>query len=300
MNMHACFRRSTIAWYALCLALPSAALAAGESAGSGKNLIVNGSFEDPVVPAGNYKLIPTGQSFTGWEVVGAPGNVAPISGKYAAARITFSAMEGAQWLDMTGTSNSLTGIRQSVRTQPGMHYELLFHVGNVSGGSFGTTSSVEAQVNDESLGVATNDLVGGGVQQWGRYRMPIIATGDVTTITFINRDARNDNSNGLDAVAFYENLGGEYRYGENGSAMLTHNRNKISLQLTDGPQAGAPAYEAEGKLAGMTITGEWYGKADTKKRFKLVATVLPNGDIELAGSDDPDNTGIKQAVLTLK
>lgn len=44
------------------------------------NLVQNGSFEQPVVPVGKYQLFNTGQSFPGWQVVGANGNV--VGGGY--------------------------------------------------------------------------------------------------------------------------------------------------------------------------------------------------------------------------
>lgn len=283
-----------------CLALSAAALPEDPAEGSGKNLLVNGSFEEPVVRPGGYQLIQTGQVFPGWEVVGERGNVAPISGRYTAAGIVFGSKDGQQWLDMTGVSNSPTAVRQSVRTLPGMHYELIFHVGNVSGGGFGSVSAIEVLVDGKSLGVATNDLAGGGVQQWGRYRMPIIAARDVTTITFINRDARNDNSNGLDNVMLVENLSGAYDYDQGGSATIRHRGNHVHVEITASSEGGAPGFIAEGKLASNVITGRWHAVPDAQSHFSWVATITPSGVIEMVGSDDPEDIGIKKGRLTLK
>lgn len=168
------------------------------------NLIANGSFEEPVVPEGSYKVFTTGQSFPAWQVVGARGGVAPISGKYRNAGINFSAQSGNQWLDMTGLSNSATGVQQTVRTQPGAQYTLTFFVGNVvtRGGGFGTTSAVEVMVDGKSAGTFRNDGESPGRQNWRPASVPVTATSAATTITFINRDASNDNSCGLDSVSF--------------------------------------------------------------------------------------------------
>ncbi|HYZ31291.1 MAG TPA: hypothetical protein VE684_03295 [Crenalkalicoccus sp.] len=46
-------------------------------------LITNGSFESPAAPAGGFNLWDTGSTgITGWTVVGAPGNVATVSGSF--------------------------------------------------------------------------------------------------------------------------------------------------------------------------------------------------------------------------
>lgn len=165
------------------------------------NLIVNGSFEEPVVGKGRYVTFATGKAFTGWQVIGV-GSVSPISGDYVNSRITFNAQQGSQWLDMTGPgSNSAAGVQQTVPTQPGTQYELVFYVGNVVGGSFGTSSSIEVLVDGNSLGISRNDNNSPGRQSWGQVKLPITANSNSTTIAFISRDPPNDNSNGLDNVS---------------------------------------------------------------------------------------------------
>lgn len=169
------------------------------------NLVANGSFEETVVAAGRYQLFSTGQAFPGWQVIGAKGNVAPISGQYTKARIQFVARHGNQWLDMTGLSNSATGVQQSVSTQAGAPYTLTFYVGNVVASGFGTTSAVEVLVNGKSAGTFRNDGNSSGLQNWRQAQLAIPAAGASTTIAFINRDASNDNSCGLDDVSLVRN-----------------------------------------------------------------------------------------------
>src|SRR5262245_3649840 len=112
------------------------------------NLIKNGSFEKPVVPNGGSKEFVAGSDFSGWLVTGGPGNVAVVSGTFAANGFSFPAKKGAQWLDLTGSSNSRTGLIQAVTTTPGQEYLLTFYAGNVynPGGPYGLQSEVEVFV----------------------------------------------------------------------------------------------------------------------------------------------------------
>src|SRR4051812_46522294 len=77
------------------------ALAPGAAAG---NLAKDGSFEKPVVPDGSYQLFNTGDTFKNWTVVGDPGNVAIVSGDFSYC-VPLPAAKGAQFVDLTGTSN---------------------------------------------------------------------------------------------------------------------------------------------------------------------------------------------------
>jgi hypothetical protein len=280
-----------------------------KGAGPEGNLVVNGGFEDPVVQKGGYSTYATGQSFGGWQVVGT-GSVSPISGDYAQGGVRFNAHEGKQWLDMTGPmSNQAAGVQQTVKTEPGKAYELAFWVGNVSGGAWGTTSSVEVLVDGRSLGTAVNDKSQAGQLTWGLFKMPVTAAGASITLTFINRDPSSDNSNGLDAVSLVPtvggsaaaaaatNLSGEYVYQGSGTATVSQIGDEVHMFFTWTPQGAGPHYEAKGKLQGDTITGEWYSLFKQKGWFRLVGKVLPNGDIDLSQSEDPINANIRKTVL---
>ena len=177
------------------------AAAAGGAAGSPKNLVADGSFEQPLVGTG-YKLYSTGATFNGWHVVGAAGNVAPISGAFVQNGIHFGAAVGKQWLDLTGLSNSATGVAQTVRTKAGRAYRLSFAVGNVvdSGGTFGSSSTVVVLVNGHKVLSATN-RGGGSTQAWKRFTVAVKATRAATTIEFLNGDPPTESSNGLDGVS---------------------------------------------------------------------------------------------------
>lgn len=92
--------------------------------GGAVDALVNGGFEKPVVASGRYRLFSTGQTFAGWCVVGARGSVAR-----SVAPTSFVARSGKQWIDLTGLSQTATGIAQTVKTRPGRRYTLRFAVG---------------------------------------------------------------------------------------------------------------------------------------------------------------------------
>jgi hypothetical protein len=186
---------------ALFLSTLAAPLPAGQATGVS---IVNGGFEQPTVRNGTYQLFATGRSFPGWTVVGAPGNVAPISGTYTSNRLSFPSKNGKQWLDLTGLSNSATGVMQTVRTVRGRRYRLSFAVGNQvnPGGIYGAQSTVQVKVNARQILLARNsDGTGMNTQTWKSFTVTFRAASDSTIIEFVNRDPRSDNTNGLDAVA---------------------------------------------------------------------------------------------------
>jgi hypothetical protein len=187
----------------LCLCLAAAAGLLANSA-HGANLIKNGSFETPVVIAGSYELVSTGDTFTGWKVVGATGNVGIVSGTFEQSGFTFPAAGGSQWLDLTGNSNTVTGVQQTVATTAGTAYTLTFYIGNVDdpGGILGVSSTVNVLVNGKQVFTGTNSKgTGESKQVWQKFATTITAASGHTTIAFMNGDSPSDNSNGLDLVS---------------------------------------------------------------------------------------------------
>jgi uncharacterized protein (TIGR03437 family) len=181
------------------------------------NLITNGDFETPVLPAGGGLNVSSGSSaLTGWTVIGtAPLTVALVSGActcggFNTTGLTFPAEDGHQWLDLTGTgySTGTRGITQTVATVAGTTYELTFWVGNIFDPdaetnpgccNFGTTSTVGLKINGTEVGSYTNSARV-SVMNWQQFGVTFTATGDSTVIEFDNLDPATDSSNGLDNV----------------------------------------------------------------------------------------------------
>ncbi len=168
------------------------------------NLITNGSFETPVVPAGGFTNFNSGSTaITGWTVVGPQASI--VSGSYTAGCCEFPAEDGVQWLDLTGDeSNAVEGVQQTVATTSGTQYALSFWVGNVDDptGFFGNTSTVKVYlggITGTLLGTFTNSSTS-TTQTWEQFTTSFTATGSMTTLDFINADPSTDNSNGLDNV----------------------------------------------------------------------------------------------------
>ena len=174
----------------------------------GANLIQNGSFERPLVPAGGFTDFVTGSTaLTGWQVVGVAGDVSVISTTHVEDGFTWPAAVGQQWLDLTGDgSNSATGVQQTVATTIGTAYTLTFYVGNAYGGGFLTTSTVNVFINGAQTFDITN-LAGEGLTYivWQKYTTTIVATSAQTTIAFMNGDGPDDNVNGLDGITLVAN-----------------------------------------------------------------------------------------------
>ena len=165
------------------------------------NAVTNGSFEEPIVSAGNFELFNSGQTFKQWKVIGAPGNVAIVNGTFTQDGFSFPAKSGNQWLDLTGESNTPTGVAQTVPTASGTTYALTFWVGNVYDptGIFGTASTVDVLV-DGTRALKATDSRRGTTQVWQQFETHFTASSNTTEIAFMNGDPSSDTNNGLDAI----------------------------------------------------------------------------------------------------
>ena len=176
-------------------------------ASAATNLVVNGSFSSPVVGPGSDDFVSTGTSFLGWRVVGATGNVAVMSGTFAQNGYTFDADGTSQWLDLTGISNSATGVEQTISTIIGLRYTLRFATGNTvnPGGIFGVSSSIAVSINGHVILTATNARGRGTTRQvWKNFTTTFVATSNDTHLEFLNQDPNTDTENGLDDVLAHD------------------------------------------------------------------------------------------------
>ena len=179
------------------------ACCAGATQAMAANLIKDGGFETPPTATGSYIVYSTGQSFLKWKVVGSPGNVATVSTTFTQNGYSFPAKTGQAWLDLTGVSNSATGVSQTISTVAGTAYSVTFWVGNVvnPGGIFGTTSTVDVYDGTRLLIAATTSKgAGGTTQTWQKFTTSFTATASKTTLSFYNGDASTDTNCGLDDV----------------------------------------------------------------------------------------------------
>ena len=162
------------------------------------NLLVNGSFETPVVTVGTFSNFISGSTaITGWTVFGPAVSI--VSGSFTTGGFSFPAQDGVQWLDLTGpTSGPIQGVNQTVTTTPGQTYNLSFYLGNVVGGGFGATSTVGVLINGSLLTSKTNSNPGTTLT-WALFTVPFTAASASTVIGFENLDT--DESNGLDNIS---------------------------------------------------------------------------------------------------
>ena len=174
-----------------------------------RNLLSNGSFETPSVPAGGLTNFTSGSSaITSWTVLGPEAAI--VNSKFTSFLIRFPASEGSQWLDLTGyLSSNAGGVEQTVATVPGKAYHLSFAVGNVFDlrGLYGTTSTVDVTVNGMSLGRFTNSCrTCTNILTWQTFNASFLATSPTTIIRFMNADPPTDQSNGLDNVVLTQHF----------------------------------------------------------------------------------------------
>lgn len=178
-----------------CLLLVPATRCAGD-------LIVNGSFETPVVAVGGFTNFAGGSTaVTGWTVVGVDSSV--ISGSFTQSGIVFQAQSGVQWIDMAGvTSNSPTsGVRQIVPTQAGQSYELAFHVGSATGGSIFFPATVDLSIDGGGRTSYFNPSGPSNMLNWMPFTVQFTAISASTSLTFFNGSAANNFLSALDSVS---------------------------------------------------------------------------------------------------
>jgi hypothetical protein len=170
---------------------------------AGSSLIENGGFEEPVVSAGAYVLFSTGSSFSGWAVTGAAGNVAPLSTSFTSYGYTWPAHTGNQTLDLTGISNTPTGVSQTVKTRAGTLYRLSFWSGNIvaPAAGAGSSSTVIVRIDGDQVLAATNSSGEGSTSLvWERFCVAFVAKSSSTVIELVNGDPSDDSSNIIDDV----------------------------------------------------------------------------------------------------
>lgn len=186
----------------LFLAVVFVAMLVGSTTIARGALILNGSFEDPIVPVGSFRTLGVGSTaITGWEVVGV--NTALVSGAFLDTGILYQAQDGNQWLDLTGpgTNSAANGVTQNVTTTIGQAYSLNFYVGSATNGSTIFASTVDLSINGGPRVSYTNPNTPSNVLDWISFSANFTATSTTTNITFYNGSAPNNHLSGLDNVS---------------------------------------------------------------------------------------------------
>lgn len=166
------------------------------------DLILNSSFENPQVTAGQFLTFGTGSTaITGWTVVGS--DVAIISGSFASGSITFNAQQGAQWLDLSGfaSNNSNNGVSQDVATNIGQDYLLSFHVGSTTDNANFFPATVDLSINNGARTSFTNPTAPTDHMDWKQFSVQFTATSASTNVTFFFNNNVPTASSGLDSVS---------------------------------------------------------------------------------------------------
>jgi choice-of-anchor C domain-containing protein len=168
------------------------------------NVLNNGGFETPVVPAGSYQTITPGAEPAGfgWSVTA--GNVDIVMQTALGASET--AFDGVQCLDLDG--NVPGAIAQTFATRAGTTYTLKFaYANNFSGG--GTNAQAVVTVVDATTGsnliapipIAHNNSSAAGLNWTQSGTIQFTAQGSTTTLTFASTDPSGSTGVLLDGVS---------------------------------------------------------------------------------------------------
>ena len=176
------------------------------------NLIVDGSFESPIVPA-TYNIyafseFALGSSIDGvWNVVGGSAStVAIVSDTWTGAGvIAENAQNGVQSLDLTGNTDNgyANSVEQTVALTVGRSYQLSFYVGTSYGGTSQDSSPVSLllSVNGGPNTTYTNPNFTVGYVNWEPFSTTFVASSASEAITFTNASPNPILYTGLDNVS---------------------------------------------------------------------------------------------------
>ena len=165
-------------------------------------IIVNGSFEDPVVPVGTFQNFIAGSTaITGWTVVGVDSSV--VNTTFFQNGITFNSQNGSQFLDLAGiTSNSKSsGVTQTISTLVGANYLVSFYVGSATDNSFHFPSTVDLTIDGGPRIGYTNPNAPTTSVDWKLFTVPFTAQNTTTILTFQNGSASSNYLGALDNVS---------------------------------------------------------------------------------------------------
>ena len=151
-----------------------AGLSSARAAAPSGSLIVNGSFEAPVI-AGSFQLF---SSIPGWQPTGSCGNIEIDRNAFGAAA------DGKQSVELNTTC--VNGVSQVVATTPGASYSLAFAFAARPG-----TPAAQNQMEIRFDGLVVDELgprAPGAGLQWSVHQYEVTATGSSATLSFQGTD----------------------------------------------------------------------------------------------------------------
>lgn len=186
MGLHSASCRSGHCWWPLAglaaliaastlVLAPTGGSAALAAKGTGRNLIVNGTFDNPMAPAGNFATEGAGRTVPGWVVA---GNVDVISGSF--------------WQPSPGSQQSLQlcstiegSVTQAVKTTPGTTYLLQWYMaGNYQGPP--TVKTMHVYWDGRLVDAPTFNTTGHSSTSmgWAHMAISVTATGPTSSVEF--------------------------------------------------------------------------------------------------------------------
>lgn len=155
-----------------------AMLATATAQSAGPNLIVNGSFESPNIPAGTFGIFP---SIPGWSFSPRPGTTS--SGIEIQDHSAGAPAAGAGDQFMETDSDGPTLVYQDVTTAPGLTYRLDFIYSARPG-----TPAVQNrfQVTAGPASATIGPLTSGAQTNWLPYSLSFVATSSTTRVSFLD------------------------------------------------------------------------------------------------------------------
>ncbi|HPS52873.1 MAG TPA: DUF642 domain-containing protein [Phycisphaerae bacterium] len=166
------------------------------------NLVVNGSFEDPVVPTEEWPpdpLVPSDEypSLPGWTIVSGNFNLCGIN--------SWASAVGNQNLDLAGNTNG--SLMQNITTVVGQEYTLSFYYSDNPYMSVAGVASVTVMDNSSEVLLVDETVTGPGNNsptdmEWKQFSINFIATSTSISLTFtsLSNPDLNEASPTLDGV----------------------------------------------------------------------------------------------------
>jgi len=169
-------KKSLSAWLCALAAMPIVAQA---------NLLVNGSFEDPLIADGTYGLF---TSIAGWTLASGPFIEVQRN-------IAGSPYDGLQFIELDSTANS--SVYQDVTTAIGAQYSLRFAY-TPRPGVGAASNGVDVLIDGSPIAALTG--IGGGNSLWSLYEFSFVGNGN-TRIQFTGVGTSDSLGGYVDAVS---------------------------------------------------------------------------------------------------